>query len=251
MKKIDEGLLLAAPAAAGIRLHETLPAAGTLPRPSDERADGRWRSDPPTGRKDERLPLERLAEEELLGLVYKLFVHPHTGTRRTVLFAGVERDNRCAEICLRAAKTLAELRPGGVCLIDANPRSTHGDEHAESAFARPPYAHDANSLLVLPADSIELDAALMTPARAQSRLRELGARFEHILICALPADEHAVSLGLGSVVDGVVLVVSANATRRDAVARVKSRLDALHVPVLGVVLSDRTYPIPQSLYRLV
>ena len=68
---------------------------------------------------------------------------------------------------------------------------------------------------------------------------------------APPADLHAESLALGQVVDGVVLVVSANATRRDAVHRVTSRLEDLHVPVLGLVLNDRTFPIPEALYRLV
>jgi hypothetical protein len=32
---------------------------------------------------------------------------------------------------------------------------------------------------------------------------------------------------------------------------VKSRLDDLAVPVLGLVLNDRTFPIPEALYRFV
>jgi Mrp family chromosome partitioning ATPase len=49
--------------------------------------------------------------------------------------------------------------------------------------------------------------------------------------------------------DGVVLVLEANATRRDAARRVKEILDAAKVSVLGVVLNNRTFPIPDVLYR--
>jgi Mrp family chromosome partitioning ATPase len=49
--------------------------------------------------------------------------------------------------------------------------------------------------------------------------------------------------------DGVVLVLEANATRRDAARRVKEILDAANVSVLGVVLNNRTFPIPDVLYR--
>ena len=166
--------------------------------------------------------------------------------------------------------TLAALQPGLVCLVDANLRSPwlhdlvgadrrYGlasaggfGQASVTAFARPLCANKTNSLWVLPSGSSESDpATLLTLARVQPRLRELSSRFEHILICAPPADLHAESLALGQAVDGVVLVVSANATRRDTVARVKSRFDDLGVPMLGVVLNDRTYPIPQSLYRLV
>ena len=241
-----------------------------LPCSSNEGAKERRNEQPPSDRSDGRLDLERLAEEETLRLVYKLFVTPDDRTQHVVLFAGVERDNGCAGICLRVARTLANLQPGPVCLVDGNLRSpwlhelvgadcryglvsAGGFGHTSvTAFARPLCADTTNNLWGLPSGSSALDpATLLTPARVQPRLRELRTRFEHILICAPPADLHAESVALGKAVDGVVLVVSANGTRRDAVARVKSRFDDLGVPMLGVVLNDRTYPIPQSLYRLV
>jgi Mrp family chromosome partitioning ATPase len=49
--------------------------------------------------------------------------------------------------------------------------------------------------------------------------------------------------------DGVVLVVEANATRRDAARRVKEILDAAGVSLLGVVLNNRTFPVPEAIYR--
>ena len=248
MRDVDEGLAWT----------ETAPAD-----PEERRSEQR-----PTGRNENHLDLERLAEEEMLRLVYKLFVASDDQKRRVVMFAGVERDNGCAGICLRAARTLAAMQPGLVCLVDANLRSPwlhelvgadcrYGLANAGgfgqasvTAFARQLSDNGTNNLWVLPSGSSALEPAkLLMPARVQPRLRELSARFEHILICAPPADLHAESAVLGQAVDGVVLVLSANATRRDAVARVKSRFEDLGVSLLGVVLNDRTYPIPHSLYR--
>jgi Mrp family chromosome partitioning ATPase len=221
-------------------------------------------------RQNGQLELERLAQEETARLVYKLFVTSDDGTRRVVLFAGIERDNGCAAICVRAARALAALQPGSVCLVDANLHSPSLHElvgtdnrnglatadgsmqSSATAFARPLDASSTNSVWVLPSGSSDVDPAmLLTPARVKPRLQELRRRFDRVLISAPPADLHGESLALGQVVDGVVLVVSANATRRDAVSRVKSRLDDLAVPVLGLVLNDRTFPIPEALYRLV
>ncbi len=271
MRDVDEGLALAETSQAGSRLHEShRQIAETLPHPPDAGAEERRNEPPPSARSNGRLDLERLAEEETLRLVYRLFVTPDDRKRRVVLFAGVERDNGCAGICLRAAKTLAALQPGLVCLVDANLRSPWLHElvgadcryglasaggfgqASVTAFARPLGADKTNNLWVLPSGSSARDpATLLTPARIQPRLKELCGRFEHILICAPPVDLRAESAALWQAVDGVVLVVSAHATRRDAVIRVKSRFDDLGVPSLGVVLNDRTYPIPQSLYRLV
>lgn len=255
----------------GPRLHETSRnIAQTVPVPDEHPAEPRDGLPLQPGRQDGRLDLDRLAEEETIRLVYKLFVTPDEAKRRVVLFAGIERDNGCAAICARAGRTLAALQPGLVCLVDANLRSPslhelvgtdnrNGLATASSsmqtsltAFARPLDGTTTTNLWVLPAGSSESDpATLLTPARLTPRLRELCGRFDRILINAPPADSHVESLALGRVVDGVVLVVSANATRRDAVQRVKSRLDDLRVPVLGLVLNDRTFPIPEALYRLV
>jgi Mrp family chromosome partitioning ATPase len=51
--------------------------------------------------------------------------------------------------------------------------------------------------------------------------------------------------------DGVVLVVEANATRRNTARRVKEILVTANVSVLGVVLNNRTFPIPEAIYRRV
>ncbi len=48
---------------------------------------------------------------------------------------------------------------------------------------------------------------------------------------------------------GFVLMVRANRTRRAAIEAVQRKLARLEVPLLGAVVLDREYPIPDSLYR--
>jgi Mrp family chromosome partitioning ATPase len=49
--------------------------------------------------------------------------------------------------------------------------------------------------------------------------------------------------------DGMILVLSAQKTRRIAARKIKDVLDAAHVRVLGTVLCDREFPIPERIYR--
>jgi len=54
---------------------------------------------------------------------------------------------------------------------------------------------------------------------------------------------------IGRWTDGVVVAVEANCTRRDSAKRVKETLLAANVNLLGVVLNNRTFPIPEAIYQ--
>jgi Mrp family chromosome partitioning ATPase len=45
------------------------------------------------------------------------------------------------------------------------------------------------------------------------------------------------------------LVVEANHNRRDTVRRAKEQMESAQVRLLGAVLDQRTFPIPEGLYR--
>jgi len=49
--------------------------------------------------------------------------------------------------------------------------------------------------------------------------------------------------------DGIILVVSAHRTRRIAARKIKEVLEAAQARILGTVLSDRIFPIPEGIYR--
>jgi Mrp family chromosome partitioning ATPase len=49
--------------------------------------------------------------------------------------------------------------------------------------------------------------------------------------------------------DGMILVLSAQRTRRATAIKVKQTLERANVRLLGSVLSDREFPIPEGIYR--
>jgi Mrp family chromosome partitioning ATPase len=89
---------------------------------------------------------------------------------------------------------------------------------------------------------------LLNSDRMRSRLAELRTEFDYVLIDAPPLSlgNEAVLIGRG--VDGLVMVLKANSSRRESVRKAIQDLENARVPVLGAVLNQRTFPIPQSLY---
>jgi len=53
---------------------------------------------------------------------------------------------------------------------------------------------------------------------------------------------------LGQHSEGMVLVLEADATRREAASVAVSNLRTAGVPILAAVLNKRTFPIPEGIY---
>ncbi len=78
-------------------------------------------------------------------------------------------------------------------------------------------------------------------------LDQFRGAFEYFLLAASISDG-SMSV-LGNLCDAAVLLVTANVTRREAALRAKEQLVRQGVNLLGIVLDQRTLPIPESLYR--
>lgn len=74
-------------------------------------------------------------------------------------------------------------------------------------------------------------------------------RFDYILMDSPSLDSSSEALTLGSMVDGVLLVVEAGKTRRQSARNAKEELEAAGGKVLGIVLNKRKYFIPKLLYK--
>ena len=206
--------------------------------------------------------VDDLTRQEEIKLVQRLFLAP--GSKRVLLFAGVDNDNGCARICMRVGQTLARLAPQSVCVVDANVRSPvlHRLAGADTREGLPAALQDPSvapafaqrlvpgNLWLLSSGSAADPDLLLAFDRVQPCLKELGVHFDHVIVNTPPINLYAESLALSQVVDGVLLVLEANVTRREIVRNVKARLDDLNVPLLGIVLNNRTFPIPEILYRL-
>jgi hypothetical protein len=80
-----------------------------------------------------------------------------------------------------------------------------------------------------------------------SRLHELMAEFDFSILWCAPVSWLTASIG--QICDGLVLVLTANKTRRLVASQIKEQLRKAQVPLLGTVLADRRFPVPQGLYQ--
>lgn len=205
------------------------------------------------------------AQDEVTKLVERLFVLPgDSKAPGAVAFCGVAEGDGCSWVCAHAAEVLASHVTGKICIVDANLRSPslhrffemdnlHG--FVEAAKSTRPIAEFARrmsggNLWLMTSGAIgrEPNGAL-NPVCLRTRLAELRAEFCHVLIDTPPLGLFNDGILIGQAVDGVVLVVGSDSTRRESALIVKQSLDAARVSVLGAVLNRRTFPIPEKLYR--
>jgi Mrp family chromosome partitioning ATPase len=85
--------------------------------------------------------------------------------------------------------------------------------------------------------------------RFRERLAELRASFHYLLVSAPALGRETDATWIGQLADGIVLIVEAHQTRRETVRRAKEQLESARVRLLGAVLDQRTFPIPEKLYR--
>ena len=212
-----------------------------------------------------QLNLDVLEREEEMKLVRHLFFSAGPDGPRMMMFSGVEKASGSSWVCTRAGSTLAKRLVGSVCVVDANLRipSLHryfGVENlrgmAEALLESGPIADYAQHL---PAQDLWLVTAgflptnkdhLLASDRLASRITDLRAAFDYVLVDAPPLIPYGDAHLLGGLVDGLVLVVAANSTRRETLVKARKSLDATNLNLLAAVLSERTFPIPEFLYRL-
>jgi hypothetical protein len=81
-------------------------------------------------------------------------------------------------------------------------------------------------------------------------LQQLRARSQYVVIdCpALSASSDCISIA--PLVDGIVLVVEADRTRKAQIRNATCRIEAAGGKILGLVLNKRRYPVPDSIYKV-
>ena len=204
------------------------------------------------------------AREESLKLVQRLFLNPQPSTPKAVLFCGVDVSAPCSALCAEIARLLAESVPSSVCVVEGNVRTpslpqTFGvnNHHGLVDALRQQGAVKQFTTQLRPGNLWLLSSGALTPysplllsgVRMKERIAELRREFEFLLIDAPPLNSFADGIALGQLVDGVVLILEANTTRREVALRVTESLKANKIPVLGAVLNNRTFPIPDAVYK--
>ena len=83
----------------------------------------------------------------------------------------------------------------------------------------------------------------------RSRLAELRNEFEYAVIHGPAAGISSEAALLGQLTDGIILVLGAHSTRRATARKIKETLEAAQSRILGTVLSERAFPVPERIYR--
>lgn len=210
------------------------------------------------------LDLETLSREESMKLVQRLFLQPGSESPRVVVFCSVEAGDGASWVCSHAGEMLASQVESSVCLVDANLRTPFLHDYfrrdalrgfTDSILQPGPihdFAHQVNGgkLWLLPCGSNSSDPqSLLNSERLRSRIAELKAEFRYVLIDGPPVNLYADTPLLGKLADGIVLIIQANFTRREAARKAIESLEFANVRVFGTVLNKRLFPIPEFLYR--
>ena len=223
---------------------------------------------PPLSRLEE-LPIQsgnkRWASDEALSLVQRVFLPQSATSPRMIVFAGVNPGDGCTGFCASVTDTLAQNGLGPVCIVDANFRSPSlhrlfGTANHRgladallrdgpiTSFAKPV---GAESMWLLTSGSRAFESAnLLSTDRAKARFDELRDEFSLIVIDTPPLTKYTDALAVGQLADGLVLVLEAETTRREAAQGAVSTLRSTNIPILGAVLNKRTFPIPAPIYKL-
>jgi capsular exopolysaccharide synthesis family protein len=215
------------------------------------------------GLKDVARPA-RIGGDETLRLVQQIFLVQTEAPPRLVVFAGIDHGNGCSRICLSTAGTLAHNSRARVCLVEANFRSpglpgllgmtnhfglTEALMNPEPIASFTKNAHREN-LSLLSSGTLAGDSAnLLASENLRARLGELRKNFDFVIVDAPPLTRYSDAIVLGQLADGVILVIEADCTRKEAAAAVAENLRSTRIPILAAVLNKRTFPIPQRIYQ--
>jgi protein-tyrosine kinase len=205
-----------------------------------------------------------VTREESQKLVQSIFLLERESMPRMVVFAGIDSGSGCSSICASAARTLANLKLGSVCLVDGNLRVPSLPDHfgvgnhfgltdaleSENGIREFAKIVGPGNLWLLSAGSMAGESTcLLNSGLAKTRFDELRREFDYVLVDAPSLKRYSDGVALGQMADGMVLILEANETRREAASKVTDTLRASQIKILGAVLNKRTYPIPESLYR--
>lgn len=200
---------------------------------------------------------EDFAREQIRGLVRQVFFSTDERPVRQVVFSALDRETDVRNICRRIGETLAIETTGTIAVVGDYPQDLRNRESGEdqasdlaagqSASQRRLATRVRSNLWLIPA-ARTADGKRQNTTLLHSYLRETRRDFEFSIIQGPAAAEASEALAMAQFADGIVLVLSAQFTRKIAARKVKQMLESAPVRVLGTILSDRVFPIPAAIY---
>jgi hypothetical protein len=226
------------------------------PAPSQRQVEESVKKERPSSK------LDCVDGEPIRSLVQRLFLPGGLKSPRQVVFTCVDDKTDVAAICLRVGHSLSAQTSGSVCIVETTPplscnehqfravASTSASGHGGCDWLRDSALQLSKTLWILPPDVFLQNETALSATLLRQRVDELRLAFDFTIFQAAPAGHCSDPVLLGCLCDGVVLVLTASITRRVAARKVKERLNSANARLLGTVLSDRKFPIPERIYRM-
>jgi len=206
---------------------------------------------------------DSFAQEQISALARQVFCPPGLKAIRQVVFSAVDAETEVGPICVEIGLALSRQVSGTTCLVDASVNSVELKSFLDSndldvvsdrkdSSLRDPSLKFSSQLWFVPKPVLlEGEENEWSAERLRNRLADLRESFDYTVVSGPPAAMCSEAALLASLCDGMVLILRANSTRRVAAQKVKERLQSANVRLLGIVLSYRTFPIPEAIYRRV
>jgi Mrp family chromosome partitioning ATPase len=236
------------------------PRRAVVARAAAERPAGRPSA---TAIRSEVMPPAGISESmrpHLAALIERVF-QPATGEPiRAVALTGVGVES--GAITATTAEMLAQQTGANVCVIDANLASPSLHHHfgvaggvglIEAIEGGTPFTDVAREVrphlwLISAGTPGGIRPGFASDA-VRLQMSECVSRFDYVLVDIEPVTGLGAAVGLAPLVSGVILVVGADATRRESARQATQVLQTAGAAVIGAVLTNRRFPIPEALYR--
>lgn len=157
--------------------------------------------------------------------------------RAHVFFASCDSETDISDFCRRIGRSLAHTSRASVGIVARN----HGP--ASVAVG----ANESLTAVDLGGNLWSFPLNLYETHFADGNLPEEIQRLDRVIFGASIRDGAAPLFCRAS--DGAVLVITASQTRREAALRAKEILLSWNAQLLGAVLDNRLFPVPESIYR--
>lgn len=225
-------------------LAETLEWASSCPGPASARTGG-W-------------SLDDFTREQIRGLVRQVFFSSADRPVRQVVFSAVDPEKEVLSICRQIGEALAVETQGSVAVVGGFPHVLKVQE-VQPEEAGTKYSREGGARLRQSATKVranlwwipteEVESELRSATSVHARLGQIRREFDYSILGAPSAAESHAAVAMAQFADGIVLVLSARYTRRAVARKIKESLERTKARILGTVLSDRVFPIPEALYR--
>ena len=185
--------------------------------------------------------------------------------QRTLLLTAANTGSGTSTSALAFASQLALMSAGAVLLIDSS--NTIGSLSQQLGLGKlrgytdllfnqdtPPLAHDCIVRLseqpfdILPGGIYKRGRERLDPERLRILLRQLSDQYRFVVIDGEAVYASADSLVIGTLVDGVILVVCGEETRWEVAQAAAQRLTQAGARLIGSVFNKRKYYMPKWLY---